>query len=285
MKKIYLLASIAMAVVVVGAGCATKTASTDQSASAPTTGNREWGAARGFSFATGTVSDLKVGALAMVQGATNSDGSVNAQRIVLGDLTFDSRTGTRQFATGTSAGNNAAIGDQNRQDGQRQWGGQSGSGRTRAFDGSGGGRGRGGNLRGEILSVAADNFVLKLQDGGSKMVYFSSSTSILIETKSDNPPALGQNAPGQAAPAATSATANQAITMDEVVKHNNDQSCYIAVRGVVYDVTAFIYKHKAGPDSIIKTCGTDATGIFEGKHGGQPGPEQVLSSMQIGVLK
>lgn len=74
------------------------------------------------------------------------------------------------------------------------------------------------------------------------------------------------------------------FTLADVEKHNTKDSCYTTVRGSVYDVTAWISKHPGGEKAILSICGKDGTAVFEGKHGGQPRPENELSSFKIGTL-
>ncbi len=74
-------------------------------------------------------------------------------------------------------------------------------------------------------------------------------------------------------------------TMAEVKMHSNAQSCWTAVNGNVYDVTAWINQHPGGKEAILSLCGKDGTKAFTDQHGGQRRPEQELKSFLIGVLK
>ena len=76
----------------------------------------------------------------------------------------------------------------------------------------------------------------------------------------------------------------QAFTMTQVAEHKDQSSCYTVIRGMVYDVSAFIDKHPGGDKNILRTCGIDATTLFEGKHGGQEKPEAALAGFVIGRL-
>ncbi len=76
----------------------------------------------------------------------------------------------------------------------------------------------------------------------------------------------------------------RAYPMSEVAAHNTPENCWTAIRGEVYDVTAWITKHPGGEKAILKTCGIDATTLFENKHGGSEGPEAALSGFKIGTL-
>jgi cytochrome b involved in lipid metabolism len=74
------------------------------------------------------------------------------------------------------------------------------------------------------------------------------------------------------------------FTMQEVSSHNNAQSCYGVINGSVYDLTSYINLHPGGPTRILSICGIDGTSVFESQHGGQSAPQNILSSMKIGVL-
>lgn len=77
----------------------------------------------------------------------------------------------------------------------------------------------------------------------------------------------------------------QQFTMEEVAQANSATKCWTVVNGDVYDVTSFINKHKGGDKNVLRTCGIDATSIFEGQHGGQEMPNKVLTNFLIGQLK
>ena len=78
--------------------------------------------------------------------------------------------------------------------------------------------------------------------------------------------------------------AHNTYTMAEVATHNSAASCYTVIRGMVYDLTAWIAKHPGGENNILKLCGIDGTTSFERKHGGKDNPENTLAGFEIGVL-
>lgn len=53
------------------------------------------------------------------------------------------------------------------------------------------------------------------------------------------------------------------IRLDEVEKHNNENSCWIILHNKVYDVTTFLNEHPPGEDVILEQAGNDATDPFE----------------------
>lgn len=73
-------------------------------------------------------------------------------------------------------------------------------------------------------------------------------------------------------------------TMEEVKAHADASSCWTAINGNVYDLTAAIDLHKGGRENMLKLCGIDGTTAFETKHGGQEKPTNWLKTLQIGTL-
>lgn len=74
-------------------------------------------------------------------------------------------------------------------------------------------------------------------------------------------------------------------TTAEVAAHSSATSCWTIVNGNVYDVTSWISKHPGGAGAIKGMCGVDASDDFNEQHGGDGGPERVLSGYKIGALK
>ena len=70
--------------------------------------------------------------------------------------------------------------------------------------------------------------------------------------------------------------------MSELASHNTDDDCWVAIHGVVYDLTAFAEEHPAGPESILELAGQDGTDAFKAVHN-----ENILEDFdedRIGVL-
>lgn len=72
------------------------------------------------------------------------------------------------------------------------------------------------------------------------------------------------------------------FSMAEVSQHNTPQSCWLAVRGKVYDVTSFVQKHPGGVSAILKHGGEEATEHFA-FHSREA--QKQWSQFQIGVLE
>ena len=71
-------------------------------------------------------------------------------------------------------------------------------------------------------------------------------------------------------------------SMANIAKNNSTSSCWAAISGKAYDLTAWISRHPGGAGAIASICGTDATSVFQGKHGGQSGPASSLSAYLLG---
>lgn len=52
----------------------------------------------------------------------------------------------------------------------------------------------------------------------------------------------------------------------ELAKHNTKTSCWVAIRGTVWDVTDFVPQHPGGANLILKAAGQDATESYEDFH-------------------
>jgi cytochrome b involved in lipid metabolism len=87
--------------------------------------------------------------------------------------------------------------------------------------------------------------------------------------------------------ASDSSVATKGITMAEVAKHPDQNSCWMVIEGNVYDVTSYIPEHQGG-NAILMGCGKDATQMFNSRpndgtaHGGRA--RSMLSGFQIGIL-
>ena len=78
---------------------------------------------------------------------------------------------------------------------------------------------------------------------------------------------VGTSPLGGATPTPVPTTSTQSgYTLADVATHNSAASCWMIIRGKVYDVTKYISKHPGG-NNILKGCGKDATSLFEGVSG------------------
>ena len=75
-------------------------------------------------------------------------------------------------------------------------------------------------------------------------------------------------AANSASPAASAPSS--ALTLKEVARHADAQSCWMAIDGQVYDFTTYLPRHPSAPSVMLKHCGTDATQAFADKGVGRP---------------
>jgi len=56
------------------------------------------------------------------------------------------------------------------------------------------------------------------------------------------------------------------ISIEELKMHNRPNDCWVAIHGVVYDLTDFADEHPAGAESIVSLAGKDGTEEFQAIH-------------------
>ena len=59
---------------------------------------------------------------------------------------------------------------------------------------------------------------------------------------------------------------SRVITTSELQEHNTTNSCWIAIDGIVYDVTKFLKSHPGGISAVVDVSGGDATEAFFTYH-------------------
>lgn len=59
---------------------------------------------------------------------------------------------------------------------------------------------------------------------------------------------------------------NKTISWCELEKHNTEESCWVAIRGKVYDVTSWLHDHPGGKASILNVSGRDVTDMMNQYH-------------------
>jgi cytochrome b5 len=55
----------------------------------------------------------------------------------------------------------------------------------------------------------------------------------------------------------------RAISAEELSQHSDSKDCWIAVHGIVMDITSFLNEHPGGPDVVVSVSGKDCTHDFE----------------------
>jgi predicted heme/steroid binding protein len=63
-----------------------------------------------------------------------------------------------------------------------------------------------------------------------------------------------------------SSTRRRLVTSTELGKHNSSDDCWVAIHGIVYDLSDFADEHPAGPQSIHELAGLDGTEAFAAVH-------------------
>lgn len=81
----------------------------------------------------------------------------------------------------------------------------------------------------------------------------------------------------------TETTANT-YTMAQVAEHGDATSCWSAINGNVYDLTAWVGSHPGGERAILSLCGEDGSASFNGQHGSYQQALDALATMKIGTL-
>lgn len=105
-------------------------------------------------------------------------------------------------------------------------------------------------------------------------------TSASVESVNPNGDASGN---AQSTTGSTPATSG-GITLADIAKHSDAQSCWSAINGNVYDLTSWIPQHPGGPQAILSICGIDGSGAFNAMHGGRPRQAMILAGFKIGTL-
>lgn len=170
MKKLF-LPIILLGVVALLGGCAA-----GKQANKQTAGNNSRGenapAAFKLDFPKGAVADLAVGKKISAVGMNETGGVINASQIIVGvpaEGAGGMFGGSRGMASGTMATGTRFGGGKTPNPQMRRSGGQRPA-RVRSQA----------RANGEIIKMDSNSLVLKTDDGGSKVVYFTDKTEIFI---------------------------------------------------------------------------------------------------------
>lgn len=72
------------------------------------------------------------------------------------------------------------------------------------------------------------------------------------------------------------------ISPEEMAKHRSEESCWVLLKGDVWDLTPFLTDHPGGPGAILEYAGKDATSVWEALH--PPAVLALLSpELRVGV--
>lgn len=56
------------------------------------------------------------------------------------------------------------------------------------------------------------------------------------------------------------------VTSEELCKHQSEQDCWIAIHGLVFNVTPYMDYHPGGREEMMRGAGKDATELFNQVH-------------------
>ena len=77
------------------------------------------------------------------------------------------------------------------------------------------------------------------------------------------------------------------ITPTELAVHATPEDCWMAIRGAVHDVSAYLPEHPSRPDIVLPWCGKESTEAYETKMKGRPHSphaDELLAEYRIGML-
>ena len=130
----------------------------------------------------------------------------------------------------------------------------------------------------------------KISSYSSKVMTLSAPvTATVSSSKTTVPKVIHVNVPIQSSavskPSPVTSQQAKAYASSEITKHNNQNDCWSAINGNIYDLTSWISQHPGGEGAILSICGTGGSAAFNDQHGGQSRPNNILTSFKIGVLK
>ncbi len=134
-----------------------------------------------------------------------------------------------------------------------------------------------------ILAATTTGLTALTGHTGAEAVWLTPSSSATAATTAAATASTSTSATAATSTSATSSSST-AFTLDQVKTHASTSSCWAAISGKVYDLTAWISAHPGGQDKIIPLCGTDATAAFTAQHSGDAQPAERLATFQIGTL-
>jgi cytochrome b involved in lipid metabolism len=77
------------------------------------------------------------------------------------------------------------------------------------------------------------------------------------------------------------------IPAAELAEHSALEDCWMAIRGDVYDLSAYLPEHPSPPRIVTKWCGKEATEAYNTKTKGRPHmpyADELLADYRIGAL-
>ncbi|EXI67633.1 MAG: Soluble cytochrome b558 [Candidatus Accumulibacter adjunctus] len=77
------------------------------------------------------------------------------------------------------------------------------------------------------------------------------------------------------------------IPLAELARHARPDDCWMAIRGAVHDLGAYLPEHPSQPSVVVPWCGREATEAYESKGRGRPHSphaDELLTRYRIGRL-
>ena len=74
----------------------------------------------------------------------------------------------------------------------------------------------------------------------------------------------------------------------QLAQHASELDCWMAIDGVVYDITAYLPEHPSRPSIILAWCGREASEAYRTKLKGRPhspAADSQLNQLRIGTLQ
>lgn len=72
------------------------------------------------------------------------------------------------------------------------------------------------------------------------------------------------------------------VSPEEIAEHKSESSCWVLLKGDVWDLTPFLQDHPGGPSAILDFAGKDATSRWESIHPPEV-MKQLVPSLRIGA--
>ena len=79
--------------------------------------------------------------------------------------------------------------------------------------------------------------------------------------------------------------AEKIYTKAALAKHATAENCWMAIRGGVYDLSAYLPEHPSRPELVLPWCGQEATDAYNTKTKGRPHApyaDELLAKYKIG---
>ena len=99
--------------------------------------------------------------------------------------------------------------------------------------------------------------------------------------------AVVASGPAPSGPTGATGPAGKRFTLANVAAHDKPGDCWMAIGGVVYDVSAYVPRHPAPVSVISEWCGKEATRAYATKNRGRAHSARatgLLSQFEVGVL-